>query len=180
MRPWPGVAFVLEEVLEDLNSRFLGPVLVTAVIGAFTVHAIIGPEPAFALPLIEEPTWRAYLLMPFVAISAALIGVGFQQTTLALRAKLRVANVGPISVRPVFGALVTWALGMMVFGVTGRLGVFGIGYGDLSHALSEGLVWQVAALLLMPNGWRRLRATAQEDAEAFFHRASSLVRCVER
>ncbi|MEO8205834.1 MAG: chloride channel protein, partial [Chthoniobacterales bacterium] len=59
--PLAGVAFVLEEILEDLNSRFLGPVLVAAVIGAITVHALIGPDPAFHLPFIDEPTWRSYL-----------------------------------------------------------------------------------------------------------------------
>ena len=64
------MAFVLEEILEDLNSRFLGPVLVAAVIGAFTVHAMIGSQPAFQLPRIDEPTWRAYLLMPLVAVLA--------------------------------------------------------------------------------------------------------------
>jgi CIC family chloride channel protein len=147
--PLAGVAFVLEEILEDLNSRFLGPVLVAAVIGAFTVHAIIGPDPAFQLPRIDEPSWRAYLLMPVVATLAALIGVGFQQVTLALRARLRKASFGPASLHPVLGALVTWVLGMTVFGLTGKLGVFGIGYTDLSHALNNGLVWQVAGLLLV-------------------------------
>ena len=136
--PLAGVAFVLEEILEDLNSRFLGPVLVAAVIGVFTVHALIGPDSAFQLPRIEEPTWRAYLLMPLFATLAALIGVGFQRVTLTLRAKLRKASIGPPSVRPVFGALVTWVLGMAVFGPTGKLGVFGIGYGDLSHAFERG------------------------------------------
>jgi chloride channel protein, CIC family len=147
--PLAGVAFVLEEILEDLNSRFLGRVLVAAVIGAFTVHAIIGADPAFQLPRIEEPTWRAYVLMPLVASVAALIGVGFQRVTLSLRGRLRRMNVGPASARPLLGALVTWALGMAVFAGTGKLGVFGIGYGDLSHALNNGLVWQVAGLLLI-------------------------------
>jgi len=45
--PLAAVAFVLEEILEDLNSRFLGPVLLAGVIGAFTVHALIGPEPTY-------------------------------------------------------------------------------------------------------------------------------------
>ena len=146
--PLAGVAFVLEEILEDLNSRFLGPVLVAAVIGAFTVHAIIGPDPAFKLPRIEEPTWRAYVLMPVVAALAALIGVGFQRTTLALRGRLRNADIVPATTRPVLGALVTWTLGMAAFAATGKLGVFGIGYNDLSLALNNGIVWQVAGLLL--------------------------------
>ena len=71
--PLASVAFVLEEVIGDLNSRSLGPVLLAAVVGAFVVHAFIGPQPAFALPKINEPTWRAYLLMPFSAAMAAAI-----------------------------------------------------------------------------------------------------------
>ncbi len=70
--------------------------------------------------------------MPLVATLAALIGVGFQQVTLALRARLKKASFGPASLHPVLGALVTWVLGMTVFGLTGKLGVFGIGYTDLS------------------------------------------------
>jgi hypothetical protein len=38
---------------------------------------------------------------------------------------------------------------MTALALTGKLGVFGIGYTDLSHALSEGLVWQVAGVLLL-------------------------------
>ena len=147
--PLAGVAFVLEEILEDLNSRFLGPVLVAAVIGAFTVHAMIGSQPAFQLPRIDEPTWRAYLLMPLVAVLAALIGVGFQHGTLALRARLRKVVLLPGTIRPVLGAIVTWILGMAAFAATGKLGVFGIGYDDLSQALHNDLVWQVAGVLLI-------------------------------
>lgn len=35
-------------------------------------------------------------------------------------------------------------LGMVAFAATGKLGVFGIGYDDLSQALHHDLVWQVA------------------------------------
>jgi len=40
--PLASVAFVLEEIIGDLNSRSLGPVLLASVIGAFIVHAFIG------------------------------------------------------------------------------------------------------------------------------------------
>ncbi len=147
--PLAAVAFVLEEILEDLNSRFLGPVLLAGVIGAFTVHALIGPEPAFRLPRIDEPTWRAYLLIPLASVLAAAIGIGFQGTTLALRSRMRKVTLLPDSTKPVFGALITWVLGMAALAFTGRLGVFGTGYGDLSHALQEGMIWKVAGLLLV-------------------------------
>jgi len=147
--PLAGVAFVLEELLEDLNSRFLGPVLVAAVIGAFTVHALIGPEPAFQLPEAGEPTWIAYVGIPLVAIIAALVGVSFQQATLAARGWMKKRKRWPKFLQPVAGALITWAIGMAIFNLTGRLGVFGIGYHDLSEAIRDGWLWQVAGLLLV-------------------------------
>ncbi len=146
--PLAAVAFVLEEILEDLNSRLLGPVLLAAVIGAFVVHAFLGAQPAFDLPRIEEPTWRAYLLMPVSAALAALVGVAFQRSSLGLRAASRKWRRLPPMWRPLLGGLITWALGMAVFLQTWHLGVFGLGYDDLSLALEKGIVWKLALALL--------------------------------
>jgi CIC family chloride channel protein len=44
--------------------------------------------------------------------------------------------------------LITWVLGVSVFWNTGRLGVFSLGYDDLSSALAGDVGWQLAALLL--------------------------------
>ena len=146
--PLASVAFVLEEILEDLNSRLLGPVLLAAVIGAFVAHAFLGPQPAFNLPLIEEPTWRAYLLMPISAGLAALAGLVFQRGSLGLRAASRKWRGLPPMWRPLLGGLVTWALGMAVYLQTRHLGVFGLGYDDLSRALQNGIAWKLALTLL--------------------------------
>jgi chloride channel protein, CIC family len=146
--PLASVAFVLEEILEDLNSRMLGPVLLAAVIGAFVVHAILGAQPAFDLPRIEEPTWRAYALMPFNAVLAALAGVAFQKGSLGLRGWSRAWRGLPPMWRPLLGGLVTWLVGMAVFLKTRHLGVFGLGYDDLSLALERGIAWKLALALL--------------------------------
>jgi len=145
--PLAGTAFVLEEILEDLNSRFLGAVLLAAVIGAFVVHACIGAQPAFELPRIGEPTWRAYLLIPIVAALAAMIGVLFQRGSLRLRMESRGVRKIPKAFHPLAGGLVTWLLGVSVFYATGRLGVFSLGYEDLSAALTNDLSWRVAIAL---------------------------------
>ena len=50
---------------------------------------------------------------------------------------------------PVFGGLVTWALGVLIFWRTGHLGVFSLGYDDLSSALAGDIGWQLAAGLLV-------------------------------
>lgn len=147
--PLASVAFVLEEIIGDLNSRFLGGVLLAAVIGAFVVHALIGPQPAFGLAAIGEPTWRAYLLMPLAAAFAALAGVFFQRGCLTLRQKARGFRAVPRWLLPVGGGLTTWAIGLAVFAWSGKLGIFSLGYDDLSSALTDGIGWKIALVLLV-------------------------------
>ncbi len=50
---------------------------------------------------------------------------------------------------PLAGALITWVLGVVVFWHTGHLGVFSLGYDDLSSALAGDIGWQLAAVLLI-------------------------------
>ena len=147
--PLAAVAFVLEEILEDLNSRLLGAVLLASVIGAFVVHALLGAQPAFALPQIGEPTWHAYIIMPFCAALAAFVGLAFQRATLDLRQKTKKWTRIPPMWRPLLGGLITWVLGMAVYLPTHHLGVFGLGYDDLSEALMLGFTWKLALALLI-------------------------------
>ncbi len=146
--PLASVAFVLEEILEDLNSAFLGSALLAAVIGAFVVHATIGPQPAFEIPRISEPTWRAYLLIPLVAGLAAASGLLFQNSTLSLRKKARGFKAIPIPLRLLAGGVATWAVGMWVYAKTGKLGVFSLGYDDLTSAVQGQMAWKIALALL--------------------------------
>ena len=146
--PLAAIAFVLEEIIGDLNSPLIGGILLASVIGALVVHAFIGPQPAFELLSIKEPSWHAYLLMPLVAALAALIGVSFQRVSLDLRAKAEKFRAIPRWLHPLGGGLITWMIGIGVFAGTGRLGVFSLGYDDLSDALTHGMAWHLAALLL--------------------------------
>lgn len=147
--PLASVAFVLEEIIGDLNSPSLGAVLLASVIGAFVVHAFIGAQPAFEMPHIEEPTWRAYLLMPFAAGLAALAGGFFQRASIKLRAKANNTHFLPKWLHPLAGGVGTWIIGILIFAYSGKLGVFGLGYDDLSDALAHGIAWKLAALLLI-------------------------------
>jgi len=152
--PLAAVAFVLEEILEDLNSRLLGPVLLASVIGAFVVHAFMGAQPAFDLPRIDEPTWRAYALMPFSAVFATLAGVVFQRGSLGLRLRCRSWKKLPPMWRPLLAGWVTWIFGIIVYEKTMdprtvHLGVFSLGYSDLTLALVTGITWKLALALLV-------------------------------
>jgi len=147
--PLAAATFVLEEVIGDLNSRLLGPVLLASVLGALVVHGIIGKQPSFTLTGVESPTWLGYLLTPVVAAIASVVGVYFQRFALGLRERMKQHQRLPAWLVPVAGALVTWALGAAVFWRTGHLGVFGLGYDDFSSALAGDVGWQLAAVLLI-------------------------------
>ena len=146
--PLAAVTFVLEEIIGDLNSRLLGGVLLASVIGAFVVHGLVGRQPAFTVTGVESATWLAYVLTPLVAACGAFVGVLFHKWTLALRARRQQFTRVPAWIRPSLGGLATWVLGVAVFLATGHLGVFGLGYDDLSAGLGHQLGWKIAGLLL--------------------------------
>ena len=147
--PIAAVTFVLEEIIQDLNSSLLGSVLLASVIGALLVHGVVGRQPAFSIQNIEAPTWRAYVLTPFAAALASMAGVFFQKATLDLRHKQRRAGKIPGWLKPAVGATLAWGIGVAVFFLTGHLGVFGLGYGDLTAGLNQQLPWKIAGILLV-------------------------------
>jgi CIC family chloride channel protein len=145
--PLAAIAFVLEEILGDLNSPLLGSVVVAAVVGAFVVHAILGSHPAFSLPPVEISTWNGRFLVPVVALLASLVGVYFQKGALGLRRAAKQSRV-PVWARPACGAFFTWALGAAVVLMCGRLGVFSLGYDDLTSGLNGQVLGFVPWILL--------------------------------
>ncbi len=147
--PLAAATFVLEEIIGDLNSRLLGGVLLASVLGALVVHGVVGQQPAFTLKGADTPTWLGFTLAPFVAALAGLVGVYFQKSSLGLRSWIKRNRSVPGWLLPAFGGLVTWMLGVVIFWRTGHLGVFSLGYDDLSDALAGNIGWQLAAALLL-------------------------------
>jgi chloride channel protein, CIC family len=147
--PLAAISFVIEEVVGDLNNRYLGRVVLSSVIGAFVVYAILGRQPAFSLPSIDDITWFHYLAVPVVAFAASYIAVIFQKYTLFYRSSLKKQKKFPAWLMPLYGGLITWAVGVFVFLTTGKLGIFGLGYNDLSDAMSSMIDWRIAGVLVI-------------------------------
>ena len=147
--PLAAITFVIEELTGNLNSRHVGGATLAAVIGAFCTWAFVGRNPAFSVPSVHGVTWRSYALVPFASAFAAIAGIWFQRRTLTLRRRIRERSRLPLWLRPLVGGWCVWALGSCVFLLTGRLGVFSLGYGDLTAALNDQISWKVALLLLV-------------------------------
>lgn len=154
--PLAAVTFVLEEIIGDLNSRILGSVLLAAVLGALVAHGILGAQPAFILHGQGAPHWLGYALTPLVAALAAVAGCWFQKLSLGTRAFNKRPHRWPAWSRVMLGGIGVWVIGATVYVCTGRIGVFSLGYEDLSLALDGRLLWHVCALLLVA----KLAATA--------------------
>jgi CIC family chloride channel protein len=149
--PMAAIAFVLEEILGDLNNSLLGSVAVAAVLGAFVVHAFLGANPSFVLPAVTAATWNGLLLVPLTALVASAVGVLFQWGALGLRSSFRTSNLQRVPgwARPACGAFLTWILGTSVFLCFGHLGVFALGYDDVVAGLNGQLLGTVALVLLI-------------------------------
>jgi len=145
--PLAAITFVLEEIIGDLNSRYLGTVVLAAVMGALVSHALLGDQPAFQVSALEEPGWFVFLLcVPVAAVSAAA-GACFQRGALWLRGRMRTWTGLPLWSRPVVGAFLSWGFAAVAFLGTGHAGVFGIGYQDVTLALGGQIAWGTALFL---------------------------------
>lgn len=147
--PLAAITFILEEFVGDINSRAIGRVVLASLIGAFVVFGLIGKQPAFTLPSIESVSWVHYLIVPVVALFASLAGVIFHRSTLFLRSRFKVQKVIPGWLLPCCGGFIVWTIGAVVFCTTGKVGVFGLGYHDLSSALDNKFIWWVAGVLVI-------------------------------
>jgi CIC family chloride channel protein len=149
--PIAAVTFVLEEVLENLNSRLVGRILLASFVSVFCLYLLRGDKAVLALPGSIHFEWKAYLFVPIAASFAALAGAAFQQAGLSWRRKCARSKIPPL-LRPMVGALVTWAAASVVFATTGHTGVLGLGYTDLNACLA-GSIGLGAIIALFLGKW---------------------------
>ncbi|MBV9643606.1 MAG: chloride channel protein [Verrucomicrobia bacterium] len=155
--PLSAITFVLEEIIEDLNNRaFLAQALIASVTATFVSHLFLGDNPAFTIPSIGQFSSILYLLVIPTAGLAALAGVVFQKGTLVWRDKIKGIKRIPFFLKPAVGAAINWILGIWVFFTLAKIGVFGLGYGDLEKMFYGDISGSQAVILITA----KLAATA--------------------
>lgn len=147
--PIAAVAFVLEELLENLNSRLMGRLLLASFISVFVLHWIRGGEGVLQLPEAVHFDWVVFLAAAPVALVAASAGGWFQLAALGWRRRIRAGSRLHPALRPLVGAWVTWALAAAAIVTTGHSGILGLGFADLNAALGGSLGVSVLAVLLV-------------------------------
>lgn len=145
--PIAAIMFIFEVLTDKINGRQIGGLLLASVIGACTSWAAIGRHPAYMVPELSSLNTAGYLLTPIAALAAAAAGVFFQREALKLRKKARESKVTPW-LRPFVGSMFVWIIGVCVYLISGRLGIFSIGFQDIASGLSGDIVWYIALLLL--------------------------------
>jgi CIC family chloride channel protein len=146
--PLAAILFVLEEIVGDLNSRLISGILLSAVTGALVAHALIGAQPAYQVAPLGDSSWTAVGLSVLVALVATVAGVLFQKMSLKLRGGMK--GLVPAKhewLKPVAGGLLSWAVAAAAFLLCGQLGVFGIGYRDVTQAIAGGFTLKTAGIL---------------------------------
>jgi chloride channel protein, CIC family len=148
--PLSAITFVLEEIIEDLNNRgYLAQVLIASVTATFVCHIFLGEDPAFVIPSIGHLSSILYVLVVPAAGLAALAGAAFQKGTLIWRDKIKRVKQIPFFLKPAVGAAINWLIGISVFFAIGKIGVFGLGYGDLEKMFYGSISGPQAVLLVI-------------------------------
>ena len=154
--PLAGVTLVLEEIAGGKNqNKFAGRSLLAAALASSVVYALT--DGAACLPIGPDlpMSWKVLWLSPLVALVAGAAGLVFQWATLLLRKKVK---QWPFSqpFKLASGAFTAGLFALLAFALTGHLGVFGLGEGDMLAALNNRIIWPVALCLLIA----KLMATA--------------------
>jgi CIC family chloride channel protein len=167
--PMAGMFFVFEELIGELSSRSIFGILIAVVLSAIVERTMLGEHALFTLGLPDFTTsWWMLLCIP-IGIACAFIGTAFVKIILHLRVKAREQHKVPNWIRPAISGLFVGLIGVLILHLTGRDGVFSIGYGDLSDTLNGNiLVPSVLILLLVGKFFAYISASAGNTSGGIF------------
>lgn len=146
--PLAGVIFTVELVFGGAIGGNIGtmsvfiPLIVSAVSGTVTAHAIFGPRTEFALPLHGSATVADFGFYLVLAALAGLVGAWMARALIWTELRFDALRV-PGWLKPAIGAL---GVGIVAATVSSQL--LGPGRITVSAALQGELAWQLAFVLL--------------------------------
>lgn len=146
--PLAGVIFTVELVFGGSIGGNIGtmsvfiPLIVAAVSGTVTSHAIFGPRTEFELPAHGSASLADFGFYLLLALAAGLIGAFMARALNYAELRFSLLRI-PTWLKPALGAL---GVGLIAAAVSSEL--LGPGRATVSHALQGQLAWQLALVLL--------------------------------
>lgn len=148
--PLAAIVFAIEEIMGDLKHRAFAGIVMVAVIAAVIERSLLGTSSMFQVPPHPDSHAMGTLIWSLVlGLLAGLVSHAFVETLLVVRERVKLVRGRYAWMMPGLGGLATGVIGASIFASSGKLGVFGIGYSDLSAALfgSLGLAILIALLI---------------------------------
>lgn len=147
--PLAGVIFTVELVFGGSIGGNVGtmsvfiPLIVAAVSGTFTAHAIFGPRVEFELADHQSAALPEYAFYVLLAVAAGVVGVSMARAIIFSMRKFEGMSRVPPWLRPAIGGL---GVGVLALAISPDL--LGPGRTVVDQALHSSLAWQAALLLL--------------------------------
>ena len=134
--PLAAIVFAIEEIMGDLKHRAFAGIVMVAVIAAVIERSVLGTDSMFKVP--SHPDSHSLLTLGWslvLGVAAGFLSHLFVGALLATRERAKNVYGRFDWMMPGLGGLATGCIGAAIYANTGRMGVFGIGYEDLSAAL---------------------------------------------
>ena len=134
--PLAAIVFAIEEIMGDLKHRAFAAIVMVAVIAAVIERSLLGTSSMFQVPSHPESHALSTLAWSLgLGLVAGFLSHLFVGALLAMRERAKSIRGRYNWMLPGLGGLATGCIGAAIFVNTQRMGVFGIGYEDLSAAL---------------------------------------------
>lgn len=134
--PLAAIVFAIEEIMGDLKHRAFAAIVMVAVIAAVIERSVLGTRSMFQVP--SHPESHSLLTLGWslvLGVAAGFLSHLFVEALLATRERAKSVQGRFTWMMPGAGGLATGCIGAAIYANTQRMGVFGIGYEDLSAAL---------------------------------------------
>ncbi len=140
--PIAAVIFTLEEIVGDLNSKILGPVVISSVLAAVVATSFQGNHPSFTVLTYQLSNSYELFFYLFVGLSAAIWGPFWVNTVVQMRGGLR-RTFKTKMLPAIFSGFILVALASLI-----DPRVLGSGHHVITEVLTESLEdWRWAMVL---------------------------------
>lgn len=135
--PLAAIVFAIEEIMGDMKHKAFAGIVMVAVIAAVIERSLLGTDSLFSVPMHPEAlSLKSLLFSGLLGIVAGFVSHFWVEALLRTRERVKLVRGKYNWMMPGLGGLATGCLGAAVYFYLGNLGVFGIGYADLSAALA--------------------------------------------